>query len=152
MVRDHDRSSFTVVASFLASLVVMGFFDAVLLRAEPVLLAAIVLGSTNQEKVLVIHLRRVFVFPTAVVTAALLVAPGALKVAAHVVHSDNSIGNNLEMILDSGNFILPAQFAAQQFQEGDCGRARVFAEKALSLNPHVAIAQRIVRECPMVRL
>jgi putative inorganic carbon (hco3(-)) transporter len=145
--RQGDGSGAAAAAAVVALVVVMGTFDAVLQRSEPLLVAAVALGCLAPASGAWRELRgraRTAVAGTALLLALAATADGARRYAAHLLAER---GDLQALRLAPGDYRLRCAAAMQARRERDCERATRLAKEALELYPGLPRCVVVLRSC-----
>jgi putative inorganic carbon (hco3(-)) transporter len=147
--RATERWRVLVGSATLATLLVMGWFDAVLTQGAPVALAALSLGAVLPLAPQP-NRRPLWSALTAAVAATALVRIGLQLWAGHLYTSRPLSLERLEQsaTLDPGNEPLERDLAELWIGRGDCVRAAPYVERLRRLYPYDRATQRLASQCP----
>lgn len=131
------------------AVVVLGMFDAVLLRPEPVFAVAVVLGTATAVGDKVGISRRRSLSWLASASMALMLTITAARLAALTLRVDGRFGNlRIASRLDPGDFTLTAELARLSKQRRDCASYFNFREQSLGVYPHNELVKSWGAQCP----
>ena len=153
-VMDDERVSACALLGTLATLVVVGSFDAVLLLPVPALIGWTLLGALSPPS----RARRVMELPLAKRALVLLVATamGGIAVARSVSQlsamSLYSTSTRLSLLerssrLDPGSYRIHLRLAESYIRRGSCEKGRGHAAAAHALFPEASAPRRLLAQC-----
>jgi O-antigen ligase len=132
----------TLIATLAAALV-LGTFDAVLLRPEPAFYLAVMVGFwygslENESRPLGLRVRRIGLAGIGIILAISIAETGMRGLALPLRRSGTVADLERALDLDRGNYALAAELAMTEAQAGHCGEARQHYERAFALNRNVS--------------
>lgn len=149
--RDGDDAAAALLAT-LAGLIVLGAFDAVLLRPGPALVCAVVIGSLSPVRRSG-NTGRGRASSAAAAVLAAVCAAGALQASAAIVADDRGrVADDAGALSDAArlrpeSFVIRWQLAAHWIRQGDCHKGRAYAHAALALFPDYDRARTLIEGC-----
>jgi O-antigen ligase len=151
---EESRFASAVLLATLASLLVVGSFDAVLLLPVPALIAWALLGalSAHGRERAAIDLsmpRRALGVILIAAVGVLAIARSGAQLAAMALYSSSTRGSVLERAsaLDPGSYRIHVKLADAYVRRGDCVKARPHAAAARRLFPSSPAARRLLAAC-----
>ena len=150
----EDRLAACALVATIASVVVVGMFDAVLLLPPPALITWAALGALapvpRERSVIDLPLARRSLFMMVVAAlGALAIWRSSAQLAAMSVFSGSTRTSRLERaaMLDPGSYRIHLRLAEGYLRRGSCSRARAHAAAARDLFPNAPAPKRVLSRC-----
>lgn len=150
--RSDERGAGLAAAAVIAGVAIMGTFDAVLLRSEPLLITAAALGCLvplrpDDARWTIQGRARTAVGVAAVILALLAAADTGRRYAAHLLRTGDAAARATALRLDPGDYQLRCAAAMKARRHRDCEAAKRHARRALSLFPGLPHCVAVLRSC-----